>query len=441
MFNTMLRRWIVVSVILVAVCVLAAPVIAAEQAQEIAARALLGEAEKLIELSHAQDALLILDKVQTEYPGTEAAAYAEFRRAEALSHYDIDGALTCARGVVQKNPGTLLACWAQCVVGEMLIAKKQSAQGVAELLKVADMLPSQNDLGPLERAGNALSCYIGSHSDGLRMLGMMDANLRTGAKILTMLASSASRAGAIDKAEALLARLETEYSEEVAAVEHARAKLEAGKVRKNMMEEPLAEVADNDYFKTRLALMDDYSAAENSILLARNCARRGNVAEAVTVLEEARQNFAGTQKDAQILYELGEALHLQGRLADALPLYEKIADEMPASGYVGPALYSAGAYSQNDLPTAIRLLTRLAEGGYDLRWRGLAYRHLGGLYKSIDSAKAVDCYQQSIGILKQCLVEQKADIREDWRELLQIDIDQMELEVAMLQAQGQEVGQ
>lgn len=48
------------------------PVSSAEQSQEIAARALLGEAEKLIELALPQEALPVLDKVRADYPSTEA---------------------------------------------------------------------------------------------------------------------------------------------------------------------------------------------------------------------------------------------------------------------------------------------------------------------------------------------------------------------------------
>lgn len=419
-----LSRWFISGVVLLALCCMALPVIAADQTQEIAARALLGEAEKLLELSHAQDALPILDKVQSEYPGTEAAAYAEFRRAEALSHFDIDAALVYAQRVVAQNPGTLLACWAQCVVGETLIAKKQLVQGIGELLKVADMLPDQTDLGPLERAENALACHVSSELDGLSMLGKAATDRKMGARLLSMLVSSAARTGAIDKAEALLNRIESVYPTELVDVERAQAIVEAGKVRKNMMEEPLAQVADTSLLKTKLALMEGYSAVENAILLAKNCVRRGRITEAVSILEQVEERGIITQKAPELLYEMGKLLNRTGKSAEAASLLEQIVSNYPTSGYVAPALYLIGGNVNQ--PTAITALTTLAKGGYPKDWRARAYWRLGRLYASQDKAKAVECYNGAICLFQECIAENKADVSEDWKERLLGNIEMIE---------------
>lgn len=95
---------------------------------------------------------------------------------------------------------------------------------------------------------------------------------------------------------------------------------------------------------------------------------------------------------------------------------------MPTSGYVAPALYSVGMNERTNRNQAIDALTRLAEGNCEARWRGLAFRRLGCLYGTQDKAKAKECYSRAIEIFQNSLVEQVADVRSDWREMLQARI-------------------
>jgi hypothetical protein len=102
--DAMLKLFVQCSILVVTLSVLIPPVSSAEESREIAVRALLREAEKLIELALPQEALPVLDKVRADYPSTEAATYAGLRRAQALMFaHSYDEAIAEATQVVAAS--------------------------------------------------------------------------------------------------------------------------------------------------------------------------------------------------------------------------------------------------------------------------------------------------------------------------------------------------
>lgn len=119
------------------------PSLAPEAPREEAAHMALLEAEKpMMQLSRPADSLPLLDKVKRDYPGTEAAGYADLRRAEAYEKLqEYDKALAAATLIVQNNPKTPLACWGQCIVGTSLVKTGKLVEGIRALKSVDPMYP------------------------------------------------------------------------------------------------------------------------------------------------------------------------------------------------------------------------------------------------------------------------------------------------------------
>ena len=109
----------------------------------------------------------MLDKVRADYPSTEAATYAGLRRAQALMFaHSYDEAIAEANQVVAANPGKVIACWAQSTLGQSLVFKGPTADGVRELWKVPGMLSDQTDLGPSNEAREVLGRVCEQHLEG-----------------------------------------------------------------------------------------------------------------------------------------------------------------------------------------------------------------------------------------------------------------------------------
>ena len=200
---------------------------------EIAARSLLGEAEKLIELALPREALPILDRVQSEYPGTEAALFAGLRRAQALMFlHEYEAAIEVAAGIVAANPGTMIACWAQCVVGQSLVRLGRTAEGVEALQEVGPMLPDDTDLGPLNEArevlGRVCAEYVAEGRDDLDAVDLMGwdpTDHGAAARVLAMLAVHRARQGDFAAAQATLNKIEILYPSHTAEIAWAKAEM------------------------------------------------------------------------------------------------------------------------------------------------------------------------------------------------------------------------
>lgn len=278
----------------------ALPSLAADLPTEVAARALLGEAEKLIELSKPEGALPILDKVQAEYAGTEAAAFAELRRAFCFMYLGrLDEAIATARAIVAANPRTVLACWAQCVVGESLVKKKSIAEGVAELLQVSDMLPDRNDLGPLDKAmgvlGRVCTKSVGEKADpadALAVLGLSRSDVRDKARAFAIMAAYRAQQGRIDLANPILDRLATECPYEMAEFEWAQTAVAIAYLKKTDSKGEFGpDVADR---LSRLAVSSgasDHVMARVHLALARYYEKNDDPASALLVLESSKDRF------------------------------------------------------------------------------------------------------------------------------------------------------
>lgn len=430
-------------VLSVAFLVCSSACIAAPTPNEIAARTLMGEAEQLIELGHPAEALVVLDKIQANYPETGEVPWAILKHACCYMHLKRpDDALAVARGIVEAYPGTLLACWAQTAVGEALVEKNNVAQGIIELLKVEDMLPDRGDLAPLESAmgilGRVCTKYIGANDDPLgasSILGLSSTDAKARGKVLALMAVYRSRQGRIDLANPILDRLAAECPGETSRLEWAKTHVatfylsqcgNAGEFS-NDTAERLSRLVST-------SRASDAAAASAHLALARYHKNRGDIASATAMLESAAEKCQGTQHNAEILYELADLLNKQGRYQEVVTTFQQLAADTPLSGYVAPALYGIGLKSDVDRAAAIEALTKLAEGEYDLEWRGLALRRLASLYRKSDKVAAREFYSRSIEVLRQYMNERQIDVREDWRDMQEARIRVIEHEMQALDA-------
>ena len=277
---------------------------------EIAARSLLGQAEKLIELALPQEALPILDRVQSEYPGTEAALFAELRRAQALMFlHEYDTATEVATGIVAANPGTMIACWAQCVVGQSLVKQGRTAEGVEALQEVGPMLPDHTDLGPLNEArevlGRVCAEYVAEGRDDLdavEAMGWDPTDHGAAARVLAMLAVHRARLGDFAAARATLNRIEILHPSHTAEIAWAKAEIGMHNVREALrLGTDALEATDALSLKSAAEYTSPQEAARAYLTLAKRHRQRGEIGEAVRLLETARDNYLGTANAAEIL--------------------------------------------------------------------------------------------------------------------------------------------
>jgi len=380
----------------------------------------------------------VLDRVRTDYPDTEAATYAGLRRAQALMFlHTYDEAIAAATPIVTANTGKIIACWAQCVVGQSLAFKGQTADGVRELWKVPGMLPNQTDLGPVNEArevlGRVCEQYLVGHSDDLdaaQTIGLNSSDVGDKAKLLAILAAYRAREGDFPKARNTLARLSSECAGQGAELDWAK-----GEVALYCLDDLQGAESDKTEAAETLRLVyqalpaGHHSGARACLSLARYYAVKRDSANSVAALQDAKARFGSSANSAEINYNLARALLSAGRESEAVPLLQEVLDGRPTSGYAAPALYCLGTRSGEYADLALSALTRLAEGPYDRNWRGLAHWRLGTLHRMRhENAEAKKCYSEVIRILQETLAEQKADIG-DWRSMLtsRLEIVQSEL--------------
>lgn len=419
------------------------PAAAADESQEIAARAMLGEAEKLIELALPKDALPVIDKLQSDYPGTEAAEYGELRRSECyLFMGRLADALETSQRVVADHPGTILACWAQSIAGQALVDSGKVQQGIVELFKVRDMLPDESDLGPLNQAqgviGRVYNEYVESRrdvEDPLEALGVSRSDGNTKAKVLAMLAMFKARQGRVDLVNPLLYRMEKEYGSE--AGEIAWARLEAAR----LLIQHAAASGSKDFLSSRdmlsSALDSAYTqnsdqAAKCQLEIAKFYARHQEMGYCIDLLQDAAARFASTQASMEISYELGNCLYRQNRHREAKDVLVQLVQNKPTSGYAAPTLYCVGTQTAGEGEAAVDALIKLAEGNYDIRWRGLAMWRLGEHFARTDRDKAQGYFVRAIEAFEQALSEQVSDQDPNWRKMLQTRIDIIASEIQRL---------
>ena len=415
---------------------------------EIAARSLLGEAEKLIELALPQEALPTLDRVQSEYPGTEAALFAGLRRAQALMFlHEYEAASEVATEIVSANPGTMIACWAQCVVGQSLVKLGRTAEGVEALQEVGPMLPDDTDLGPLNEArevlGRVCSEYVAERRDDLdaaEVMGWDPTDHGAGARVLAMLAVHRARQGDFAAARGTLNKIEILYPTHTAEIAWAKAEIGMYDVREAIRHgTDTLEATDALSLRSAADYTSPQEAARAYLTLPKRHRQRGEIGEAVGLLETARDNYLGTANAAEILYELGAGYYLAGRPAEAATTLQRIAAEWPRSGYAAPALYLVGSRSKTHASASLEALRQLAGEGYPRRWRALASWELAALHRSTDPKAAKRHYQDAIAIFGECLAADRGDteLAGDWPRAVQDLIDAILVELESLPEAGE----
>lgn len=440
----LLKHLFLLGTLIVAFSVLVSPPVisSAEQSKEIAARALLGEAEKLIELALPQEALPVLDKVRADYPDTEAAAYAVLRRAQALMFlHKYDEAIEQAAQITAANPGKIIACWAQCVVGQSLVLKGQVADGVRELWKVPSMLPDQSDLGPMNEArevlGRIARQYLADRREDLdaaEAIGLNRHHAGDKAKLLAILAAYRAREGDFVKAKETLSRLASECADQVEELKWANAEVTMYCIdRLNSSDAIAREAAETLYNLCASFPSGHQSGARACLSLARFYRQAGDVDRAIAVLERARNDFGTTANAAEMLYELGHLLLARNRTEEAIAVLNQIVIAWPRSGYAAPALYTIGTCARTDQTIPLQALSQLTDESYSRRWRAMAFWKLGDLLRSEDKARAKTCYEQAICLFRDCLQQDIAD-QGNWQAMLNARISAIEFRLAGLES-------
>ena len=408
--------------------------------EEIAARSLLGEAEKLIELALPQEALPILDQVQAEYPGTEAALFAGLRRAQALMFlHEHEAAIEVATGIATANPGTMIACWAQCVVGQTLVRLGRTAEGVEALQEVGPMLPDDTDLGPLNEArevlGRVCAEYVAEGRDDLDAVEAMcwdPTDHGAGARVLAMLAVHRARQGDFAAAKATLNKIQILYPSRTAEIAWAQAEMGMYDLQDAIRAGAEASAgADPVSLRSAAEYASPQVAARAYLTLAKRHRQRGETTEAVALLETARDRFRGTANAAEVLYDLGSSYYLAGRSSEAAATLQEVAAEWPRSGFVPPALYLVGEHHKAHPEISTVCLARLADGPYGARWRGLACWKLAAVLRTTDPPTARGYYERAHALFEECLRSDTADIAAagDWRAAWRAVIRSVEVEM------------
>lgn len=434
------RRWMPVVGVFLMAGALALPGLAQEPSasEELAARTMLSEAERLYSLARPQDALQLVESLQATYPGTKAARSSEFKRAECLMLLDRqEEAQTIARRVVSENPATVLAAWAQAVLGESLVCQGSTKEGVLELLKVADMLEGIPDIGPVNSARGVLGRVFTKDlpydfgTDPLQKmdeLGLSRSEAEMNAQVLASVAVYRMKQDRLDIANFLADRIIHEYPDHQEIIDWTLAEIASMAALRmdkygDAAADTLSRICDS-------GTPGSHQAAKACLALADYYERRGNRTKAIEVLQAARSKFMGTEADEQLLYELGTNLATNGKPADGAIVLNELVDKYPLSGYAPTALYMIGHYSAlTDRATAVSALTKLAEGDYPLRWRASANARLGHVFTTTDKARARVYLSTSAQLYRQYLSEGIADMGVNWRDMINARIDSLNLQI------------
>lgn len=410
--------------------------------EELEANALLSDAEQLIEAGQHEKALPILDQVQTMYPRTGAAQYAQLRRAFVLMYTDEnEEAEQVARELIAKHQDSLLAAWAQAVVGEAMVRRGAIAEGIRELLQVHRLLPGRSDIGPLEMArgviGRVLTTGLADDADPVQAMASVGLDAQDTwlkAQVLAIVAVYRMKQDRLDLANPIVDRIARECPEEReawmwAATEIARMAAERTDEHADNAAQVLSQLCAS-------AFPGEQASAKAHLSLSRYYRRQGRRGESIAVLRSAMEKCKGTVSDPEILFELGSALCREGKAGEGLDLLNRIVEQYPASGYVPPALYTIGMHYSVSKGMAVNALTTLAEGPYNETWRGLALWRLGTLLQQIDKVRARNCYTQAVQIFESRLARGIADPNPTWANMLEARINNIRRALERLDAGG-----
>jgi len=345
-----------------------------------------------------------------------------------------------ARALVEAHPNTLLAAWAQAVVGEAAVRRGAINEGIAELFKVGTMLPSRGDIGPLDMArgvlGRVLTTGLTDDADPLQAmttLGMDVRNTHLKAEALAIIAVYRMKQHRIDLANPIVDRIARECPEETEAWMWAATEIASMAARRT--DEHAAKAADILSQLCASGFPGDQQNAKVHLALSRYYRRQGKTLEALTVLQNAKEMCMGTASDAEILFELGSALCREGKSDEGLFLLKQIVSNYPMSGYVPPALYTIGTCCPRSWSMAVDALTTLAQGPYSETWRGLALCRLGGLLRQTNRARARACYTEALEIFESRLARGIADPISTWASMLEARVEGIKRALKRLDAE------
>jgi tetratricopeptide (TPR) repeat protein len=380
MFAARMRRCLFVCVAICSIAAVTLPARGADIEREKEARALLAEGEKLNEATRLYEALSTFKRVRQHYPDTEAGAFSEFWRAEVLARLgDTTEAIEIDQRIVKENPGTILACWAQYGMAQMM---GPTPAGIAAMRKVREMLPNRSDLTPFDLSrvvlGDWCGKYLVGHQDALdaaEFLGLRRDDTRDKAETLAIMAAHVAKSDGIQKAKPILDRLISECPGEREEVEWAKIEAAIACIdgKPGEVEYETLSVGWLTPYSV-LTLSDDDQAAKACLALARYYKRNGKLSDAAAALKHAADRHANTGHGAQVLYEYGCALGRQGRNEEAIAALKQMIARKPLSTHATAAeTMIESLQSAPGLETAsLEALIKEADANFDPKWQALA---------------------------------------------------------------------
>ena len=249
---------------------------------------------------------------------------------EKQGHYDM--ALSLASSVVADNPGTALAAWGQCVVGTAMVKKGQFLDGVRTLLEVDGMLNPDNmqPKGEAERRVQDICDELLDETTPVpvRIATGMSAEEKT--RFLTLLGDWLCAHDNADGAEKMWARLAP--GQAVPAQLAAKILLVKARGLIGTKEEPgapanaltLLDKIRTDYANTDAAKSVEFRRAEALEKL-------GRYDEAMAAAEAARTSDPSLKTARWADCITGTALVKTGRIVEGVQTLMKV-EEMPPDG-------------------------------------------------------------------------------------------------------------
>jgi len=361
------------------------PANSADRAREIAAHSLLAEGEKLNEATQPAAALEIFERVAKEYPDTEAGMFAQFRRAETLVFLDrCTEAIARAQMVIDAYPNTVVAAWSQYAIGQALLKQQgRPDDAVQAFRKVKGMLPNKLDLGALEGSRVVLAQLMQQHygfsekTDPLAMasfLGVDRNDAKSKAELYAILAFHWGRAGRIDLANPVLARLSQECPEESDELEWAKSEVGIGYLNVHNEGDEFCKLAIELLKPVLSSGVPNDESAKAALCLARFYKRSGKYAESAGLLEGAIAKHIETAHASEMLYELATVLRKQAKNDEAIKVLNRIVTEKPVSRYrlAAERLIEEIGKSTPETQASLDELIKEADARFDPKWKDLA---------------------------------------------------------------------
>jgi tetratricopeptide (TPR) repeat protein len=320
------------------------------------------------------------------------------------------------RALIEKHPGTVLACWAQYGIAAMI---GSSPEGIAAMRKVKEMLPNRADLTSLDLSRVVLGDWCGRYLtgrqdvlDAAEFLGLDRNDPKQKAEALAIVAAHFARTQSLEKAKPILDRLLSECPGEREEVEWAKVEAAIACIDGRECTEEYQHLAVGYLTPySVLTLSEDDEAAKACLALARYYKRNGRVDEAVAVLKHAVERHSNTSRGAQVLYEYGSALDKQGKSEDAIKALEEMIARKPLSTYAAAAgtLIEKIRSKAATQTASLDELIKEADANFDPKWQVLASVPRDG---SLDDPVMVA--RQAVALAREDKVELALELLDDY---------------------------